>query len=1134
MNRKLLFAILFVLPIGLRAQSSGNTGFLRTDLISPSPTAANLGKYGDVPVSYYTGLPNVSIPIFNVTGNELSLPITLTYNYSGFQPTQKASWVGLGWSLQAGGVITRSIGDKVDDHPIKPYDKDSVGRINPTQTYLNQSIAHSVYDNQPDVFSFNFGNYSGKFIWYENQAYLMPFQKLQITGGMAGFTIATEDGTKYRFDEIEQTSPRPSAGSPYTIPTYVSSWYLTKITNASGNESITLQYDTEGMMLQFGVRSQLYRKFIQTLDQVQQHSYNPIETPSVPTDIFPTRVNVKRLRSITSEKFKVEFDPEELNREDINVDAGATSRALKSIRILSNELTLIKRLDFEYDYFGTGGINSKYLKLKSLIDRGASIGGKFQEHSFEYQNETSNYGNGVDSYVDKYGYFKGQSMPNNMYISEDVYPAGTDREPNGNAVYGALVKVSYPTGGSTTFTYENNRIYDGDRYIVYDDGAAQTAVRSNPSTTNIISMVDTFNITTGQYVQLFFSRIPKYIYPVGEPPPVYIGSYNDTDVEIRPVYNILDDEGVPIGETVGNAVYSGEIVLYANNGGQTDSTFLNAGKYILVVICDDEENEVHGNLSSKVYTDTPVPGLLGPGIRINQLTHNNGVGISMTKSFYYVNEQGFSSGVSLQNSFFDTKPYFKCLQSAGVTLPFQVAVLQYQVYSSTLAETQGFGLPFYYKRVVEETQSQKDTLRSDYSYQYFNGHSGVELISKNDYNKSGSEFSKVQMVENYFSNEFTDFVFPNLTGYVLKETVPLEGGQPFNPIYDFQHFLHSGVWKHPRLTRETQYGDNGSLLVSETKSYYDVSGHRNIVGTKRINSDGTSYYTRYKYPEDYTSSITSSLVDANMLSPVLEEQVWRKNPGGDSVMISGKIVEYANKRVSAIYSFESPTGISTLTNETKSGNKYNTLFSDVRYQKKIEFSYDASGRVISQKLENNHPISYIWEHSALPESGSVVLGKTYPIAKIENALPDKVFYSSFEDASGTVQSSKTGYRSRSGSFTIPVTFTGNYKLTYWKKTGTNPWQLVIQDLVNPNNYVIDAVGSVIDEVRLYPTTAQITTYTYKVGIGLSSVNDPNNKLTYYKYDDLGRLKLIEDDKGNIISNYKYHIKNEGAGTVVIE
>ena len=28
-----------------------------------SPNAASLGKYGDVPISYYTGAPNISIPL---------------------------------------------------------------------------------------------------------------------------------------------------------------------------------------------------------------------------------------------------------------------------------------------------------------------------------------------------------------------------------------------------------------------------------------------------------------------------------------------------------------------------------------------------------------------------------------------------------------------------------------------------------------------------------------------------------------------------------------------------------------------------------------------------------------------------------------------------------------------------------------------------------------------------------------------------------------------------------------------------------------------------------------------------------------------------------------------------------------
>ena len=79
------------------------------EVIPPSPTAASLGEYGDIPVSTYTGIPNISIPLYQIQSRDLSLPISLSYHAGGVKVEEEASWVGLGWSLNAGGVITRSI-----------------------------------------------------------------------------------------------------------------------------------------------------------------------------------------------------------------------------------------------------------------------------------------------------------------------------------------------------------------------------------------------------------------------------------------------------------------------------------------------------------------------------------------------------------------------------------------------------------------------------------------------------------------------------------------------------------------------------------------------------------------------------------------------------------------------------------------------------------------------------------------------------------------------------------------------------------------------------------------------------------------------------------------------------------------
>jgi hypothetical protein len=78
-------------------------------IIPPSPDAAALGKYGTIPVGLHTGVPNIEIPLYTIRSGQLELPISLSYHASGIKVDEIASWVGLGWTLNAGGVVTRSI-----------------------------------------------------------------------------------------------------------------------------------------------------------------------------------------------------------------------------------------------------------------------------------------------------------------------------------------------------------------------------------------------------------------------------------------------------------------------------------------------------------------------------------------------------------------------------------------------------------------------------------------------------------------------------------------------------------------------------------------------------------------------------------------------------------------------------------------------------------------------------------------------------------------------------------------------------------------------------------------------------------------------------------------------------------------
>jgi predicted secreted protein len=56
-----------------------------------------------------------------------------------------------------------------------------------------------------------------------------------------------------------------------------------------------------------------------------------------------------------------------------------------------------------------------------------------------------------------------------------------------------------------------------------------------------------------------------------------------------------------------------------------------------------------------------------------------------------------------------------------------------------------------------------------------------------------------------------------------------------------------------------------------------------------------------------------------------------------------------------------------------------------------------------------------------------------------------------------------------------------------------------------NTSSVNVSGSNIDEVRLYPKGAQMVTLTYEPLVGVTSQSDARGYISYYEYDDAGRL-----------------------------
>lgn len=468
-----------------------------------SPTAASLGKYADVPINKNTGIPEISIPLYTVTSGPLRLPISLSYHASGLKVQEISGWCGSGFSLQAGGAITRTVRGLPDDRSgLVTQEKAHYADYGFSNYFYNRGdsvisdidFSNGKLDGEPDLFFFNFNGYAGKFYFNDDRTpVLIPEQDLKIEVGMVesvgkieGFTVTTPDGTKYFFGKngntgtiipIEKTSVYSSKyGTISGTPT--SSWFLNKIQSADALFSITFTYQQE--------KYSYYTMSPQEIGGQYKGVY-----PSDKRDAYLVKNSVEgvRLNQISFPNGTVNFiasaSPRlDLARYDANniiEYANTEAKALKEIQITAGINQFCKKFIFHHHYFSANnsvpqvvyeaGITTssdlKRLKLDSLEEVSCNRPERTGRYKFSY------FGERVPSTLsyaqDYWGFSNG--MSSNKTIIPDIREngnlvKGADRRPYWPSMRaGTLQTITYPTGGTTSFEFEPHSTYTN--YINY-------------------------------------------------------------------------------------------------------------------------------------------------------------------------------------------------------------------------------------------------------------------------------------------------------------------------------------------------------------------------------------------------------------------------------------------------------------------------------------------------------------------------------------------------------------------------------------------------------------------------------------------------------------------------------------------
>jgi len=441
--------------------------------LPPSPQAAALARYGEYPVSLATGVPEINIPLYEIKLGNYTLPISISYHASGIKVDDVASTVGLGWVLNAGGAVSRTVCGAPDLRSNSSETQDTLYRSYERFSSIYYSSGYgeqyssiiipilrdglnSTYDIASDRYSYNFGGKAGIFRYShrDRRFVTLNHQPIMIFHHQLGnedsyFEIIDSDGITYIFHAIEHTLMH---GSDYMCPT---SWYVTQIQTPNGNINFTYENSTSYTMKQWAyglsVGSHIfYDSECICMDSIccGRNSYS---------DSF-YHYNPLLVKKITWKGNSIEFTYSDRN--------DRANKRLTTIKVKGCDGSTYKTVSLNNNsYLGNSEDNYRMmLSSISISDEGT--------YTFYYNNkQLPDYDN--SGHRDYWGYYNTDSTY--LYqVPREAAAAAYHRFPqinynatndlryanrNPNLVFakaGILESIYYPTGGHTQFTYELN------------------------------------------------------------------------------------------------------------------------------------------------------------------------------------------------------------------------------------------------------------------------------------------------------------------------------------------------------------------------------------------------------------------------------------------------------------------------------------------------------------------------------------------------------------------------------------------------------------------------------------------------------------------------------------------------------
>lgn len=441
---------------------------LKAQDVSSIQYGSETNNYLNLSADLFNGRAGISIPIHIYKSKHIEIPITLDYNPIDLTTGHKvynSGWIGLGWNLRVGGMISRNTNGVIDENEDKGNFK------NTTSTIFNSEV------NEPDEdeFSFNFNGYNGIFIKHRGEWKVLNENRFvniicnldtrNSKNVISGFEITTDDGYKYVFggsNATEYTKLKENYSYSNYDDEISTAWFLNKIISPEG-DAVFFEYEPSVTFNPIDKKT-----------TIKSREYSTNESGGIIYDTYGT-----------GEYFTVSEKPSDEQIANLSYGYEICSVILSKISCTSSN-SVINFNSTNNLYLDFGGVLNYYnvKKLENLIinnneggltinfDYDAVLGETIHLKSIQMRDNANNF-------LPKYEF--------NYYdFNHEVCP-------------GVLSEIKYPTGAYSSLEFEKN-----------DYGVVNTYIYNSNNGSGFVENPNSFQIiTTNNNTETHGFRIKK-------------------------------------------------------------------------------------------------------------------------------------------------------------------------------------------------------------------------------------------------------------------------------------------------------------------------------------------------------------------------------------------------------------------------------------------------------------------------------------------------------------------------------------------------------------------------------------------------------------------------------------------------